>query len=228
MVCKRVVKVERKTFILAMVKDWLRIEERGRGWASSVDLPRAAVVWLSGKLKSLTTARLKAATAGSRSFSEFDLVLTVKTNKVGWYLSILCLHRLGDRGRNIICVPLRSDGNGGKISADVLEKCFKGVGKGELNNRFAMENKLRTMEGDVQNFKSGSGFTKRSQFLRNNAAVVETDVAVNNWSKVDEELYQALKLRARFSLLAISHNCALLEFALPDDQKNYLIQKKFT
>lgn len=80
-------------------------------------------------------------------------MLTIKTNKVGWYLSILCLHRLGARGRNIICVHLRPDASGEKIFEDVLEKYFKGGGKGEHDNGFAMENKLRKMEGDVQNFQ---------------------------------------------------------------------------
>lgn len=45
--------IERKTFGVERVRDWVFVEERGRGWIAKLELTLDAAKWLLGKLKSL-------------------------------------------------------------------------------------------------------------------------------------------------------------------------------
>lgn len=78
----------------------------------------------------------------------------------------------------------------------------------------------------LQGLKLGAGFTKRANFLRNCAFFVEADCDVTNWVKVEEELYKVLKLRGKFTLLAISKRKALLEFGSAIDRDSLLDEEE--
>lgn len=77
-------------------------------------------------------------------------------------------------------------------------------------------------DGDIQKLKIGGGFTKRSQFLRACAAVMEADCEVVNWKNVEDELSHVLKLRGTLTVMAISDNKALVEFANSVDRDELL------
>lgn len=84
--------------------------------------------------------------------------------------------------------------------------------------------KPRTL--DVHNLKQGDGFVKRSKFLRNCSAVISTDKPITSWEMVTSELNQVLNIRGTFSLLALTMQNALLEFASSSDRDELINEEE--
>lgn len=86
------------------------ISEMGRAFSSRMDLLLDVRRWLEWKMKSLSRKDLYVGVYGSKKFKDFDLVLSLKVNKAGWFFLILCSYSNGRRGGPIICCPIGEDG----------------------------------------------------------------------------------------------------------------------
>lgn len=81
--------MERKSFTVAFIKDKVEISEKSRSVQVSVSVEEALVRWLIEKLKSLRSAEPKQGHLGSRKGKDLDVILNVKKNIGGFFLSLL-------------------------------------------------------------------------------------------------------------------------------------------
>lgn len=222
---RREFRVERKSFRIDRVREWVSISEMHRGFAVKMDLPVVVARWLLGKLKSLNFQDLRLGNIGSRSFTELDFILSLKRNREGYFISLLCFRKEGAKGRSVIYYPLRNERYGGEELIRALQYC--------LEEEFPIHPPLcQTMhrpqlhKGDVQDLNLKSDFQKRPSFLRSHAAVVESDKPIDQWDLLEEELLIALGLKRRINITALSRVKALLEFACPEDRDTLLEAKE--
>lgn len=109
---KLALKIERKHIFIEKVREGIKIEEKSNGIVARIDLPADVLVWLVEKFMSLLLLQCENYTSGSKSFMEIDLVVIVKSNSAGWFISTLCYQKRGAKRRNIICAPFRRNGKG--------------------------------------------------------------------------------------------------------------------
>lgn len=98
----------RESSEISFYKDFEGITEKSRTAYVSTRIEVDLARWLKWKLKGLIDARLiepKVGSVGTRRGREMDLVVNLKRNKAGYFISILCLNPKMSRGFNCIYVP---------------------------------------------------------------------------------------------------------------------------
>lgn len=188
--------IERKVFFVEKVRDWVVVEERGKGSSFKVNLNTLAAEWLFGQLKGLRNHALSCRSVGSKAFADIHLVLSIKSNKAGWFLSVLCFRKFGNRSRSSICIPLDNVGSGLEKFVEALAICLEQNFKAKVPTN-VNSNGLAKVGDDVQDLAIGGGFAMRASFLRSCAAVVTSDKPIQCWKKTLDELHQVLSLLVR-------------------------------
>lgn len=101
-------RIERKNFEVVFNKDFVGITERSKAGLVSAQVEADLARWLRSKLKGLVWAdevEPRVGVLGSRRGKEMDIVINVKRNKAGFYISILCLNSKLSRGFTCIRIP---------------------------------------------------------------------------------------------------------------------------
>lgn len=224
--------IERKFFTIEKLREQVTIQEKGGGFVIRIDLPLEAAKWLMWKLDGLLAEEIHLGFIGSKSFTEQDMVLTVKANKAGRFLSILCFHRNRYKGRTTIIFPLKSDNGGGRVFLNALRYCLK-----ESTGTFSRtkllwkpkegaENHQGVLKKEIQNLNLHSGFQKRAELLRKCAVIVKSNNPYIDCEYASKELHGLLDLKGRFNLMAFSGDCTLAEFFCEEDRNSCLEAKE--
>lgn len=106
---RRVFVIERKSFVVAFSKDVVESCEKGRSFQVSVRLEVKLVEWFLRKLQGLVEDQQgepRQGLLGSRKGNSMDLMLNIKKNKRGFYLSLLCFSSSFSKGFKCLCFPI--------------------------------------------------------------------------------------------------------------------------
>lgn len=118
--------------------------------------------WLLDKLVSLQVSESKLGLLDSKNFQNIDLILSLKANKAGRFVSVLGFHKTGVKGRTIICCPLKLDGNELDFYEN-LRMCLEGT---KISNKVGLQKlDIGGEAKEIQNLKLSEGFKKRPTFL---------------------------------------------------------------
>lgn len=76
------------------------------GFKSSLELTVEASRWLLEKLNDLLGKDVRYGFMGSKSFHDIDLVINIKANRAGHFISLFGFQKKGAKGRAMICYPM--------------------------------------------------------------------------------------------------------------------------
>lgn len=118
---RRTFSVEKKSFSVECAKDYVEIGERGKAVQISVGVELPLVKWLIRKLKFLLESDRRLGHVGSQKGIKMDLTLTVKQNKGGKFLSLLCFSDCFNNGVKCLYIPHGRDSVGWKCFLSALQ-----------------------------------------------------------------------------------------------------------
>lgn len=213
-------RVERKLFSISRAREWVRIIEKCGGFSTILDLTVEAVKWIVWKLNCLDWDKLKLSKFGSKSFREFDIVLSIKANRAGRFLSILCFHKTGARGRSVICCPLVLDSS---KNFTLLEELRASLTPWVSTRTSSIQYKKK----ETGPFSSGFDFDKRKDCLQRMAVVLRADRNIVSWEEVVQEIQEVVPLEETFTVTAFANNLALAEFGSFSDSELVLQAEEF-
>ncbi|KAL5700656.1 hypothetical protein ACHQM5_026076 [Ranunculus cassubicifolius] len=95
----------RKSFTLEKAGNIVLIKETNHKGVSSLDLPLDAAEWMVSKFKLLTRLGNFKGKLGSKAFTGLDLILTVKENDGGFFISILAFFKGPRKGSVAVYCP---------------------------------------------------------------------------------------------------------------------------
>lgn len=98
-------RVDQENFTVDFSKSQIQITERSRAVEVSINVDEKLAKWLVKKLKSLAVGEFRLGFLGSFKGENSDLMLNLRKNKGGLYLSMLWFSTSCSRGFKNICVP---------------------------------------------------------------------------------------------------------------------------
>lgn len=133
-------------------------------------MPLDVGFWLLSKLASTQKSEANLGMLGSRSFQSIDLIVNLKANRAGRFISILGFIKNGAKGRTTICCLLNENQNSTSRFYENLKIVL--MDDERYPKPCDRDGMLKTGGVEVKNLKVVEGFKNRPVFLRNHAGIV--------------------------------------------------------
>lgn len=216
---KRSLKIEKKIFWFDLSRGLMQIKEKSKSTEISTEVELQLIKWLIDKLEEANSIERRVGFLGSKRGSASNLMISIRSNKGGEFLSVLWFSASCTRGFKMLCIP-KGRGKGGwmPFRQTLLDVLMYKEGRKEMvvHRRFGNEKVAAPV---VSN--------ERVEEIRGKGLVAEAENLMEDRDLVLVKLKEALKMEGFPEVAFISKKWVLLEFRNTDDRNQCLELRSF-